>query len=114
MCCGDLSVAILQQISVGALQNARTRTVKTFDCSETRCMFAERLTASASFHTEHFYVGVTKKRVEKADGIRATANASNQMIGEASFSAQNLFASFFSDDFLKIAHDLGIGMRAEN
>src|ERR1700730_11707302 len=36
------------------------------------------------------------------------------MIGEASFGTENLFASFFADNLLEIAHDLGIRMGAED
>ena len=36
------------------------------------------------------------------------------MIGQAGFGAQNLFAGFLADNFVEIAHDLRIRMRAEN
>ena len=52
---GDLAVFGLQNISVGALQNARTRSCETLRSSKTRGVFAEFVAAAAGFNADHFH-----------------------------------------------------------
>src|SRR5205085_2624180 len=62
----------------------------------------------------HFDSGVTQERVKQTDSVGPATNAREKMRGQALFRDKNLFASFASDDGLKIAHHGGIRMRTEN
>ena len=50
--------------------------------------------------------------MEQADGVGAAADAGDQRVGQAAFGFQHLFARFFADDRLKVAHHGRIGVRA--
>src|ERR1700683_563410 len=114
MSCRDLAIRGLQQIGVSTLQDARSCAGESLCRRKARCMLAQRFSAAASLHAEHFHLRVTEKCVKQSNGIRSAADARKQMIGEPSFHAQNLFASFFADNFLKIAHNLRVRVSTEN
>src|ERR1700722_10056614 len=98
---------------VGSLENTRTRTRKSLRGGKASGVFAQRFATPASLDTRHLHGGIIEKCGEKSNRIRAAANAGDEQIGQASFDTQNLFARFFSNHFVKIAHDLRVGMRAE-
>src|SRR5262249_43338917 len=52
--------------------------------------------------------------MKKTDGVGATADASEEMSGEALFGGENLFACFATDAEVKIANHGRVRMRAEN
>jgi hypothetical protein len=51
--------------------------------------------------------------MKQANRVRAAADARNQRARQLACCGQNLFASFASDNALKIAHHQRIRMRAE-
>src|SRR5580704_17684642 len=81
---------------------------------EARRVLAKLATAAAGFNTDHSYGGVAQKLMEKADGVRTAADASEKMRRKAFFHGESLFAGLAADDRLKIADHRGIGMRAKN
>ncbi len=111
---GDLSVFVLQDVGVRALQNAGARAGETLRGAEARGVFAEFFAAAAGFDADHFYVGVSQERVEEADRVGAAADAGIEMRGQTLFGGENLLARFAADDGLKIADHRRIRMRAEN
>src|SRR5467141_3320015 len=111
---GDLAVFVLQDVGVGALENARTRTGKALVRGEARGVLAELAAPASGFDADHFHFRVAKELVEKADGVRTAANAGEKMRGEALFRSENLFAGFAADVGLKIANHRRVRMRAEN
>src|SRR6266404_315695 len=58
---GDLAVFILQDVRVGALQNARTRARESLVSGEARGVFAEAIAAATAFDANHFHVGVLQE-----------------------------------------------------
>ncbi len=111
---GDLAVAILQDVGVGALQHAGTRASVTLRGGEARGVFAEFIAAAAGFDAHHFYFGIAQKRIEEADSVGATANAGEKVRGQSLFRGENLLPGFAADDGLKIADHGWIRMRAKD
>ena len=109
---GDLAVAILQDVGVGALQHAGARAGVTLRGGEARGVFTEFVAAAASFDTNHFYVGVAQKSVEETDSVGTAADAGEEMRGQALFGSEDLLAGFAADDGLKIADHGRVRMRA--
>src|SRR5882762_3426540 len=101
---GDLTVAILQNVCICALQDAWARAGITLRGGETCGVFAELRPAAAGFDADHFYIGIAQKSVEKADGVRAATDASEKMRRQALFRGENLLPSFAPNDGLKITH----------
>src|SRR6266478_4853539 len=89
VCGGDLAVAILQDVGVGALQHAGARAGITLRGGETRGVFAEFTPAAAGFDADHFYFGVAQESVEKADGVRAAADTGEKMSWQALFGGED-------------------------
>ena len=77
-------------------------------------MFAEPVAASAGFDADHLHVSVLQEFVKQANCVRAAANTSEKMRGQALFRGKNLRARFAADAGMKIANHRRIGMRAEN
>src|SRR5712692_8906674 len=111
---GDLAIFGLQNVRVGALQNAGARSKESLCGGEARGVLAELTTTAAGFDSHHPYGSVGEKLVEEADGVRAAADASEKMRGQALFCDEDLLTRFAADHGLKIAHHRGIGMCAEN
>ena len=111
---GDLAVFVLQDVGVGALQDAGARAGKTLRSAEACGVFAEFFAAAAGFDTDHFYVGVSQEGVEEADRVRAATDTGVEVCGQALFGGENLFAGFAADDGLKIADHRRIRMGAEH
>src|SRR5258708_2455074 len=114
MCCCDLAVLVLQNVSVSSLKYAGARSGKTLMRGEAGGMFAKFAAAAARFDTNHFHIRIAQKIVKEPDGIRATANARKKMCGQTLFSGKDLLACFSADDRLKITHHRGVRMRTEN
>src|SRR6185312_13644853 len=93
---GNLAVVILEQIAVGALENA--------GCSagEARCVIAQAGAASAGFDADELHGCVFEKWMEDADCVAATADAGDDGIGQAAFGLENLFARLYADDAMEI------------
>ena len=58
---GDLAVFVLQDVGVGALQNAGARAGEALMGGETRGVFAKLVAAAAGFDADHFYVSIVQK-----------------------------------------------------
>src|SRR6267378_7609490 len=58
---GNLAVFILQDVRVGALQNARTRARESLMRRETRGVFAQAIAAATGFDPNHFHAGVLQE-----------------------------------------------------
>src|ERR1019366_8732984 len=87
----NLPRSILQHIRVSSLQNARRATAKTGR------MIAERFAAPPGLDSDEFNFLVFEEVVEDADGVRSSANASDDGSGKLAFSLKNLRAGFASD-----------------
>src|SRR6267142_9707 len=111
---GDLAIFVLQDVSVGALENAGACTGEALVCGEARGVFAELAAASTGFDANHFHFRIAKEFVEEADGVRTAANASEEMGRQALFGGEDLFAGLAANDGLKIANHRRVRMRAEN
>src|SRR6266851_9999254 len=114
MRCGDLPIFVLQNVSVGALQDARSGASKSLMRGEASSVFAEFSAAATGLDADHFHIGVAEEIIKEADGIRTAADAGEKMRGQALFGGEDLLAGFAADHGLKIAHHRGIRMRAEN
>src|SRR5208337_4490653 len=111
---GDLAVFVLQDVGVGALEDAGARAGEALMSGEARGVIAEAVAAASSFDADHFHVSVFQEFVEESDGIGATADAGVEMRGQTLFGGENLLAGFAADDGLKIADHRWIRMRTEN
>jgi len=111
---GNLPVCGLEDVGVGALQDARARTGESLGSGETRSVFAKAVAAAASFDADHFYFGILQKFVEQADSIRAATNAGHEVGGQALFRGNDLRAGFAADAGMKIADHRWIRMCAED
>src|ERR1700674_5230512 len=80
---GDLAVFRLQDVGVGALQNAGARACETLRGGETRGVFAESRAAATGFDADHFHLRVAQKFVKEYDGVGTAADASEKMRREA-------------------------------
>src|SRR5690348_997670 len=87
---GDLAVLVLQNVGVGTLEDARARAHKTLVRGEARGVLAKLSAAAAGLDANHFHIGVGQELVKQADGIRAAANAGEQMRGQALLSSKDL------------------------
>ena len=77
-------------------------------------MIAEFFAAASGFDADQLYFFILDEFVEDADGVRAAAHASNDCSWQLAFGFQNLCARFMADDFVKVAHHGGIGMRSQH
>src|SRR5712671_1245595 len=111
---GDLTVAILQDVGVCALQDAWARARITLLRTQARSVLAKFTPTAAGFDADHFYIDVAQEGVEKADGVGAATDAGKEMRGQALFCGKNLLASLAANDGLKITHHGRIRMRAEH
>src|SRR6185312_792212 len=93
----DLAVGILEQIAVGALENARR------SAGEARGMVAKAGAASTGLHTDELDGRVFEKRMENANGVTAAADAGDDGIGQAAFGFEDLRARFNADHAMEIA-----------
>src|SRR5260370_25949659 len=91
---GDLAVFVLQNVSVSPLQHARARSGKTLMRGQARGVFTEFTAAATSLDADHFHIFVAEKLMKEADGIRAAADASEQMCGQALFCREDWLAAF--------------------
>jgi len=73
----------LQNIGVGALEDAGARADEALVRGEACGVFAKLAAASAGFDADHFHFGVAKELVKEADGVRTAANAGEKMRGQA-------------------------------
>src|SRR6266403_2257446 len=111
---GDLPVVRLQDVSVGALQNARSRSGEPLRRSETCRVFAQFVAAATSFDAYHLHGLVFQEFVEEAHGVRAAANAGEKMRGQTLFRGKDLCAGLAPNAGMKIAHHRRIRMRTQN
>ncbi len=87
---GDLTVFVLQDVSVSALKDAGASADKTLCGGETRGVFAELAAAATRFNANEFDTGITEELVKEADGIRTAADASEKMSGQSLFGGEDL------------------------
>lgn len=101
----DLSVFILQEKRLGALEHAQGTTL------ETRGMPVGNDALAARLHADHPHRGIFEEGIEQSDGIRTPAHAGHEQVGQAALLFLNLPARLIADDPLKIPHHERIGMR---
>src|SRR6267142_7034204 len=111
---GDLTIAILQDVGVCALQDAGARACVALLRAQARGVLAEFTPAAAGFDTDHFHISIAQKSVEKPNGVRAATNTREQMRWQTLFRSENLLAGLAANDGLKIADHSRIRMRAEH
>src|SRR5882762_305189 len=111
---GDLAIAVLQNVGVCALQDARARACVARLRAQARSVFAKFTPATASFNADHFYIGIAQKSVEKPNGVRAATNTREQMRWQTPLCSENLLAGLAANDGLKITHHSGIRMRTKH
>src|SRR5690242_4712399 len=80
---------------------------------EARSMFAELQAAPARLNSDQLDVFVTDEGVEHPDGVRASADAGENRIGQAAFTLEDFGAGFVADHTMEIANHQWIGMRAQ-
>ena len=88
---GNLAVSVLQQVTVRTLQHAWSA------AAEARRVVADLLAASAGFDADQFDGGIRQERVEDSDGVRSTAHAGEDGIGQPAFGFENLPPRLFAD-----------------
>src|SRR5207249_1340443 len=108
------AVFILQDVRVGAMQNAGACSGEALMRGEPHRMLAELAAASSGFDADQLYIRVAEKRVKQSDGIGAAADASEEMRRQTLLRRENLIASFAADDQMKVADHRGIRMGAEH
>jgi hypothetical protein len=111
---GDLAIFVLQDVGVGALQNARASASEALVGGEACGVLAKPVAAAASLDTDHFYAGILEEFVEETNGVGAATNTGVKMRGQALFGSEDLFAGFAANDGLEIADHGGVRMRAKN
>src|SRR5713226_3689067 len=89
---GNLSVFVLQNICVSALQDAGARSGKTLMRGKASGVFAKFAAAATGFDADHLYISIAEEIVKEADGIRAAANAGEKMCRQALFGGEDLLA----------------------
>src|SRR5438552_3118689 len=104
----DLAFFVGQQKSFGALENAKSPTLKSSS------MFSAPNSLAAGFDADHAYISILQKRVEQSDRVAAAANAGDKQIGQLLRAFEDLTARFNTDNALKIAHHHRVGMRAKD
>ena len=77
-------------------------------------MFSRFKGAAAGFSPHKLYGFIFHKTAENTGRIRASADACGNGIGQFAGHFQKLFASFNTDNMLKIAHQHRERVRAEN
>ncbi len=66
---GDLTVFVLQNVSVSSLQDAGPRSGKTLMCGKPSRVFSEFAAAASGFNANHFHTGIAQEAVKQTDGI---------------------------------------------
>src|SRR5215472_11477494 len=102
MRCGNLAIAILQDIRISPLQHTGQATAKA--CR----MLAQFGAASTSLYANELHLLVSNKLVEYANRIRSTAHTCNNGCRQSAFRFQNLLSSFAPNHGMKVAHHSGI------
>src|SRR5436190_17896618 len=77
-------------------------------------MVSRRKTRTAGFDAYELNMRGVSEMIKDTNSIAATTNTGNKHVWQASLLRQYLFASFFPDDRLKIAHNTWIWMWANN
>src|SRR5438105_851003 len=80
----NLAGVVLQNVGISSLQHARRPTTET--CS----MFAELLPTPTGLHANESHLLILEKLVENADGVGASADASDDSGRQLALSFQNL------------------------
>src|SRR5262245_26556270 len=96
------------------MQDAGARAGESLRGGETSGVFAKSIAAAACFDPHQLYIFVVQKFVEEADGVRAAADAGEEMRWQALFSGENLRVGLTADAGMKIADHSRIRMSAEN
>src|SRR5215472_3586041 len=108
MRCGNLAIAILQDIRISPLQHTGQATAKA-------CRMLSQLRATSTcLYANELYFLVANKLVEYANRIRSTAHTCNNGCRQSAFRFQNLLAGFTTNHGMKIAHHRGIRMRTQD
>src|SRR5205823_10697880 len=81
---------------------------------ESRRVLTQLEAAAAGLHSHHADSGVAEKIVEEPDGVAPSSYAREKKIRQAAFGPQDLFARLFSNDGLKVPHDLRIRVGPKN
>ena len=105
---GDLPFFILEHVTHSSLEYA------TPAACESRRVLTQLEAAAAGLHSHHADSGVAEKIVEEPDGVAPSSYAREKKIRQAAFGPQDLFARLFSNDGLKVPHDLRIRVGPKN
>src|ERR1700746_3569119 len=104
MCGGDLPMAILQNVGIRALQDARQATPET--CS----MLSQLLAAPAGFYADQLYSFVAEKFVKDSHGVGGAAHTGKNSGRQLAFRFQDLRPRLSPNDRMKITHHGGVRM----
>src|SRR5215469_16856466 len=104
----DLTVAVLQDIRICALQHSWQA------ATEARCMLSKFVSASSCLYTDELYFLIANKLVEHSNRIRSPAHTRNQRCRQFAFGFQDLLPRFASDHGMEVAHHSRIRMRAQH
>ena len=105
---GGLAVVVLEDVGERAVEDAGAAG------AECRGVLAEGGAAAAGFQADELDGRVGDEGSEDTGGVAAAADAGEDIIGEAAFGFETLAAGFAADDGLKIAHDHGERMGADD
>src|SRR6266853_3375063 len=104
----NLAIRVLQDVRVGALQDARQTS------AQTSGVFADLVAASAGFNANQLYPLVAEKLIENANRVRAASDTGDDGGRQLAFRFQDLCAGFATDHGMKVAHHRGIRMRPKH
>src|SRR5438132_11547043 len=104
----DLSMIVLKDIRVGALQNAGRA------ASEACGMVAQGCPSSTSLDSDQLDLLVLQELVKDTNGVGAAADTGDHCGWKLAFSFKNLRAGLAANHGMKIAHHGGIRMSAQN
>ena len=80
----DLAVLVLQDVRIGALQNARRA------APEAGRVLAQRRAAAAGLDADEPHLAVGEELIERADGVRPAADAGDDGRGQPAFLLEDL------------------------
>src|SRR5260370_34834549 len=100
---GDLAVLVLQNVSVGAVEDAGPSADKTLCGGEARGVLAELAAAATGFNANEFDTGIAEELVKEANGIRTATDAGEEMRREAFLCGGDLLAGCAAGEALKMS-----------
>ena len=101
----DLAILVLQNVGTHTVEDTRLAT------SESGTVAVGLDTITASLNTEELDAGILREGEEHTSGVAATANTSNNSVGETASKSLHLLLGLVADDTLESTNDGGEGVR---